>query len=203
MSKLSSMFDRIEISSLLSQHMTTFYHYEKRKFYNKTEVPFSDKIIFLIAPILVSILLCFSGLKFNREYVNIALTSLSIFTGLLFTLLTMILGLVQENAKTEFDKVPATEKRQTLAKIDLTKHLFVNTAFSIVLSILALFFVLSTQFYPSRFIDYISTFSCYSVIKNLYLYSTNGLSFFLLIEFLLTILMILKRFAVLFLNIIE
>lgn len=200
MSRFSKLFDRIEMSSLLSQHLTTFYHYEKRTFHNKTEIPTSDKLIFLILPIVLSALLCMIGLGFTKDYVDIILTSLSIFTGLLFTLLTMVLSLVQENAKIDVANISANDKRKLLAKIDLTKHLFINIAFSIVLSIVALVLVLSTQFQPARLISFLSEFKIYPILKMAYLYVTNGLSFFVLIEFLLTLLMIVKRFAVLYLN---
>lgn len=203
MSWLSKVLDRIEISSLLSRHMTTFYHYEKKSFYNKSEIPTSDKFIFLVIPLLLSILLCFLGLQFNKDYVNIILTSLSIFTGLLFTLLTMILSLVQDNSKIDLTKIEANDKRRVVAKIDLTKHLFINTAFAISLAILALIFVLLTQFYPIRIIEILSQYKTYYLIKSTYLYLSNGISFFLIIEFFLTLLMIVKRFAVIFINMSE
>lgn len=112
MSWFSKVFDRVEISSLLSQHLTTFYHYEKKTFHNKTEVPKADKFVFIGVPILLTVCLILAGLRFTKYYVDIILTCLSIFTGLLFTLLTMILGLVQENSKIEIDKIPSTNQKK-------------------------------------------------------------------------------------------
>ncbi len=200
MSKQPNIFDRIDISSIFSQHLTTFYHYEKKQFHGKTEIPGSDKILFILFPLFLAVALCLVGLQFNKDYVNIALTCLSIFIGLLFGLLTMILSLIQENQKSKIENLTPVEKKKFVAKFDLTKHLFINIGFSIVLSILAIVFVLLTQFYPSYIITKICVWQYYSYLKDAYLYLTNGFSFFLLIEFFLAIMMIMRRFTVLFLN---
>lgn len=200
MKRFANIFDRIEMSSILSQHLTTFYHYEKKQFYNKTEIPFSDKIVFFVIPVLFSVFLCFIGLRFNKDYVNITLTCLSIFTGLLFSLLTLVLGLIQGNQKIKIDEVAVEEKKKTIARIELTNHLFINIGFSIILSILAIILVLTTQLYPIKVISYINTWKYYGIFKELYFYLTNGIAYFLIIEFLLTLLMIVKRFTVLFLS---
>jgi uncharacterized membrane protein len=200
MSWLYKLFDRIEITSIYDQHLTTFYHYEKKQFYNKTEIPVSDKLIFIGLPILLSMGLCYAGLKFDKDYVNITLTCLSIFTGLLFSLLTMVLSLIQENQKIELDKVKLEEKRKTSARLELTNHLFINIGFTIVLSILSIVFVLLTQLKPIKIIELLEDFEYFKILKLCYLYLINGIAFFLIIEFLLTLLMIVKRFTVLFIN---
>jgi hypothetical protein len=200
MSWLSKIFDRIEMTSIYNQHLTTFYHYEKKQFYNKTEIPNSDKFIFIGLPILLSVGLCFSGLEFDKDYVNITLTCLSIFTGLLFSLLTMVLSLIQENQKIEIEKVKAEDKKKTVARIELTNHLFINIGFTIVLSILSIVFVLLTQLNLTKFTELMSGFMYVELVKQFYLYLTNGITFFLIIEFILTLLMIVKRFTVLFIN---
>jgi|GEM_PF-1817676 len=200
MTWLSKIFDRIEMTSIYNQHLTTFYHYEKKQFYNKTEIPKSDKFIFIGLPILLSVGLCYLGLKFDKDYVNITLTCLSIFTGLLFSLLTMVLSLIQENQKIELEKVKAEDKKKTVARIELTNHLFINIGFTIVLSILSIIFVLMTQLNPTKITKLMSDFEYFELLKQSYLYLMNGITFFLIIEFLLTLLMIVKRFTVLFIN---
>lgn len=200
MSRFSSLFDRIDLSSIYSQHLSTFYHYEKRKFYNKTEIPFSDKILFIFIPILLSILFVLAGLLFDQDYVNITLTCLSIFAGLLFGLLTMVFGLLQEQQQLSLSTLTPEKKRVIIAKYDLTKHLFINIGFSIVLSVLALIAVLFTQFKPLNVMHLINSWMYYDSLKNIYLYLINGISFFLIIEFLLTLMMIIRRFTVLFMT---
>ena len=200
MSWLSNIFDRVNITPIYKSHLTTFYHYEKQKFYNKKEIPNSDKILFGVIPILIAVVLCLTGLEFTKDYVNIILTCLSIFIGLLFGLLTMVYSLVQENQKIDFLKVDAEKKRKFQAKIDLTADLFKNIAFSIVLSIVAIVFTLLTQFKPPFIIEGLHIKSYYTLLKQIYLYLANGISFFLLIEFVLVLMMIIRRFMVLFLN---
>jgi hypothetical protein len=200
MNSIKNIFDRVDISSLWNYHLSTFYHYEKQQFYNKKEIPFSDKLLFGLMPILLTIIFCWCGLFFNNNYVNISLTCLSIFVGLLFGLLTLIYGLVQENDKIDQSTVKVEDKRKTEAKINLTKHLFINIAFSIVLSVASIIFILLTQFHPPKLISILSILSYFEKIKTIYLYLTNGISFFLLIEFMLILMMITRRFTVLFFN---
>jgi hypothetical protein len=209
MSELNNPFDRIDISTIFQQHRTTFYHYEKKKFYNKSEVPSSDKILFVLFPLILSALLCVAGLEFNKDYVNITLTCLSIFAGLLFGLLTLVFSLIQDNQKSVSNNCSDSETSSVLnpeiekklaAKTDLTKHLFINIAFAIVLSILALVFVLMTQFAPTNLIAAIKACPIYATLKLVYLYFTNWISLFLIIEFILTLLMIIRRFTMLFIN---
>lgn len=200
MSKLSVFFDRIDISTIFAEHKTTFYHYEKKRFNNKTVIPFSDKVLFFILPFMVAVIMCICGLKFNKDYVNIALTCLSIFTGLLFGLLPMVFNLIIENQKIKISDEDAEIRKRVEAKIDLTKHLFINIGFSIVLSILSLILVLLTQLYPTVIIHKIQSWEYYEIIKQTYLYFINGVCFFLIIEFILTLLMIIRRFTILFIN---
>lgn len=200
MSKSWKFFDRIEMSSIYSRHLTTFYHYEKKQFYNENKIPISDKFLFFVLPIILAILLCLMGLKFDKDYLNITLTCLSIFTGLLFTLLAMVLSLIQENHKIVNDTIKAEDKKKITARFELTNHLFINIGFSIVLAVLSLIFVLLTQFNPPNITDLIRDWRYYKELKMVYIYFSNGISFFLIIEFLLTLLMIVKRFTVLFIN---
>lgn len=200
MSKPWKLFDRVEVSSIFSRHLTTFYHYEKKQFYNESKVPSSDKLLFFVLPLILAVLLCLMGLKFDKDYLNITLTCLSIFTGLLFTLLAIVLSLIQENQKIVIDAIKAEDKKKATARIELTNHLFINIGFSIVLAVLSLVFVLLTQFNPPNITALIRDWKYYGELKMVYTYLSNGVSFFLIIEFLLTLLMIVKRFTVLFIN---
>ncbi|OLY94480.1 hypothetical protein SAMN05444008_10195 [Cnuella takakiae] len=200
MSWLNGVLDRIDVTSIYKNHLTTFYHYEKQQFYGKKEMPISDKLLFGILPLVIAVLLSWGGLRFNKDYVDIILTCLSIFIGLLFGLLTMVYSQVQENQKINGSNINPEDIKRVKAKIDLTIHLFINIAFSIVLSIFALILVLLTQFRPERLIDFFKEKSYFLDLKSTYLYVSNGVSFFLLIEFVLVLLMIIRRFMVLFLN---
>jgi hypothetical protein len=200
---LNKIFDRIELGSIYKLHLNTFSHYEKKQFYNKVEVPSSDKFIFIFIPIFFSSLLTFSGLQFNKDYVDIGLTCLSIFTGLLFTLLAIVLGVINENSKVNINEVLPHKQKKYKATIELTNHLFINIAFSLVISVLSIIIILLTQIYPKNLIIILKNCDYYDLFRYIYLYSINFIAFFLIIEFLLLLMMIIKRFTLIFLNQIE
>jgi hypothetical protein len=203
MIKLKELFDRIDVSIILNEHKTTFYHYETKKFYNKSHIPNSDKFLFVVFPVLLTIVLCGLGLQFNKDYLNIALTCLSIFAGLLFGLLTMVFNMIESNQKNKENNAKNYNNKKNTAKIDLTKHLFINIGFSIILTIFSLIAVLLTQFNPTRLTQLIHHWKNFETLKQIYLISTNGVAFFLIIEFFLTLLMVIRRFTMLFLNEVE
>lgn len=200
---INKLFDRIELGSIYKLHLNTFSHYEKQQLYNKIEVPASDKFIFIIIPIILSLFLSLSGLEFNKDYVDIALTCLSIFTGLLFTLLAIVLGVINENNKIVIENLLPHKKKKQIATIELTNHLFINIAFSLVISVLSIVVILLTQFYPKNLILLLKNISFYSQIKATYLFTINLIAYFLIIEFLLLMMMVIKRFTLIFLNQLE
>ncbi|MGV0752388.1 hypothetical protein [Empedobacter brevis] len=199
----TKLFDRIELGSIYKLHLNTFSHYEKKQFYNKVEIPFSDKLVFIFIPIFLSFILSISGLQFNKDYVDIGLTCLSIFTGLLFTLLAIVLGVINENNKIKTDDLLPHQRKKYKASIELTNHLFINIAFSLVISIFAIIIILLTQLHPKNFIDILKQIKYYDLLKNIYLYSINFIAFLLIIEFLLLMMMIIKRFTLIFINQLE
>jgi hypothetical protein len=200
---LNKIFDRIELGSIYKLHLNTLSHYEKRQFYNKVEIPASDKFIFIVIPIFMSSILTISGLQFNNDYVDIGLTCLSIFTGLLFTLLAIVLGVINENNKINGDELLPHKRKKHKASVELTNHLFINIAFSLVISVLAIFVVLLTQIYPKNIIFILKKYFDYYLFRDIYLYTINFIAFFLIVEFLLLLMMIIKRFTLIFLNQIE
>lgn len=200
MNPFNKIFDRINISNILSRHIETFYHYGNLKLNNKKKIQTKDISLFLIFPILLSVIFCILGLQFNKDYVNIALTCLSLFIGLLFGLLTMVFNLVQENKEKSKMETPTNELKKMVAQTELTNYLFINICFSIILCILSLISVLLTQFYPKAIIGFINNWKYIYILKNCYLYMINGITFFLIIELILTLMMIVNRFSILFFN---
>ena len=198
MSKFGKIFNKVDMFDIFYRHYQTFYHYGKKKFYGQEVVPIEDKLLFLLLPFCISITLCVLGLRFNKDYLNVTLVCLSIFVGLLFGLLTMVFGLIQEHKQIKIEDIKTEEKPTVEATLDLTKELFVNIAFTIALSILTIIFVLLTQFYPIVLVNFIQKLECFNLVKNIYLNFTNGVSFFLITEFLLTLMLVLKKFTILF-----
>lgn len=191
------LIDRINIYRIFVKHFDTLYDYGKFKVSGKRVMPWSDRIVFLFLPVLIAIFLFFIGVRVTEDYINILITSLSIFVGLLFSLLTLIFELGKKEKEL---KQALGVKYNEEYKYILIKELFINISFSIALSIIAILFLLSTQFHPALIINFLKQYACFNYIKIGYLAITTIVSFALIIEFALLLLMILKRFFLIYLN---
>lgn len=190
--------DRIDITPILSSHVNTLYDHGLLTLKGKQKMPFSDKFTFLYLPATLTIILIFIFKLFISEnYLNIIITSLSIFVGLLFGLLTLVFELLQNEKIAE--KKPNAIIYQNL-KFKLVQEIFINIAFSIALSIISIIVVLITQFNPTPVVEKLQKLNFYKQIKLFYLYATNSIAIFLLLLFITTLLMILKRFFIIFTN---
>ena len=191
---MKDLFDRVNIFSIVSSHKDTLYDYARFVKTGEKKTPFSDKFIFLIAPIILSCLIVFVlKVYINQEYLNIIITALSIFVGLLFALLTLVFDLIKKE-KNEILKLPVKESH----KFKLLQELFINISFSILLSILTILFSLLTQINPKGIIPLLKKIPYYQILKCLYLDLSNIIAVTLIFIFLMTLLMILKRFFIIF-----
>jgi hypothetical protein len=209
-----NVFDRINIAPIIKLHLESFYDYRERETNGYTKVPFSDKFIFLIFPASLSLLLTIMNLKLNLEYFNVIVTSLSIFTGLLFSLLTLIFESVKkekENTKHLQKERDASSVEEQISfikpiriqekKLKFTVELFQNIAFTIALSLITIVAALITQLkLPKYLLTFLKKWEHYLYWKLVFFEITNFVAFFLIIQFVLALLMILKRFFLLFLT---
>jgi hypothetical protein len=155
----------------------------------------SDIFTFFVFPIFLSGLLVWLDENIIRNFSELIITSLSIFIGLLFSLLTLIFDL----AKKEKEKlVNETVNHIEKASFTLIKEIFVNISYSIILSILCIISVFVSQFRPVFFIEIIKKTNYFMIIKHAFFFFTNAIVVFLLIQFVFTLLMILKRFFIIF-----
>jgi hypothetical protein len=191
------LVDRINLYRIFVKQFGTLYDYGKFNVSGKKVMPLNDRIVFLFLPAIIAFFLFFIGVRITEDYINILITSLSIFVGLLFSLLTLIfdLGKKEKQLKQELGV-----KYQDDYKYILIKELFINTSFAIALSIISILFLLSTQFHPLLIVNFLKQYSCFSSIRMGYLATTTIISFALVIEFALVLLMILKRFFLIYLN---
>lgn len=189
------IFDRINIIQIFRSHLNTLYDYGALNWNGQRKIPIADKITFAISPLVFSLILVLLELRIDNEYLSIIITSLSIFIGLLFSLLTLVFDMVKSSSNLE-NEIDHKKK----VKNTLTQELFINIAFAIALSLVSIVAVFLTRFRPAPIIDLLKNLSYYEYIKEIYIFSTNLFAIYLLILFLFTLLMILKRFYILFLS---
>ena len=196
------LFDRINISLILKKHIETFYNYGELNFNGKRTIPLSDKITFIFSPIIVTLIVVISGIRLTNDYVNIIITSLSIFVGLLFNLLILIFDLTrkQKSKLKEFEVKTEVVPRIDMVKFTILKELYANICFAIAVSIFAIAAAIAPTLKPKLILPFLRNIKYYHSLKDIYIFLTNSIAIFLSILFLLTLLMILKRFFLIFNN---
>lgn len=204
------IFERINVFPIFSSHFATFYDYGELKWTGLNRVPWQDKFTFIFFPLLLSLIFVFLNIKINEVYVSLIITAFSIFIGLLFNFLILVYGIaINEKQKLKnfknggelknTNEIEVSKVRNEIEiKFKLSKELFVNIAYSISLSLLSIIFVFLTQFKPTIIIDLMKQYNLYNSFKTPYLLILNFSSIFLIFEFLLVLLMILKRFFIIF-----
>jgi len=158
------MFAIINPLSIIKEHIKSLFDSAHR---------FNVLLIFLGIPFLVAFALSRFQIYLNENMIDYSLTSLSVFTGLLFSLLFIIYDVLNKE-KEKLNK--HNIKQQT--KLKLLKQLYVNVSFSILLGFLIIFILLLTEL----FFQYMTFLKCSSVL--FYGFATL---------FFLTLLQILKR----------
>jgi hypothetical protein len=163
-------------------------------------MPLEDKFTFVYFPIIVSFVAVILGVRLSNDYINVIITSLSIFVGLLLNLLLLIFDLAkkqkQKNAEYEekLEILPSIEK----VKFLIAKELYVNILFAIVISIFAILACFVATLRPILIIAFFKNLTCFNMIKEMYVFLSTAITITLSLEFLLTLLMILKRFFLIF-----
>lgn len=137
---------------------------------NTKKAATDDYATFLVVPAIVATVLIYFQITLGKEVISLIVAALSIFVGLLFNVIVLIFDIINRNPK---KKIKNEFLRQILANISFTILLSVVT---IVICFVALA--------DHRYIINVS----------------NWIVYFLLVLFLTTILMILKRMYVLFAN---
>ena len=200
------MFDRISVRLLVSRHIDTLYDDAYYKLEGIKRIPLADKFLFIGVPAIVALFMIMMGLFINENYLSIILTCLSIFAGLLFGLLPLVFELTAQ-IKSKLNSIikdPIIEdtlqrtKTREETKYKIAKELFVNICFAILMSLIAILLALFTRLRPAFLIETFRDEKYYCLVKYLILTISNFAVYFISTVFLLTILMILKRFYLLF-----
>jgi hypothetical protein len=171
------LLGKINISSIVGDHVKTLVDFRTGK------GSLNDLLLNVIAPVIVSLILVYTHVFLSDDIINILIAALSIFVGLLLNLLVLlftIIDKIKEQLAQKFDKIDTEFIRSVFLKKKYLKEIYSNISFSILISLISIILILFC--------------SCSSiVIKTIF----NFVSYYFLILFLITILMVLKRVNIL------
>lgn len=172
------MFVRINIVKIIRDHFKTLRNYNS----DSQFLSIGDAFLFLIFPLFISCVLIYKNYNFEEQLSNL-IAGISIFGGFLFNLLAIIYSQM-ENIERNNETIE-DENLQKL-KNKFVDEIHINISFCIVLSIIVLLSLfLTTIDFPFQFLNVI------------FKKSINGLTYFLLILFLLSLLMVINRVYIL------
>ena len=162
------MFSKVNIWLIVTDHVQTLRNFANNK------VSIEDILLFLVTPAAASLLLTFF-LRFTLDLdsINALITSLSVFSALLFNLLLLIYDILRKESGAH---AQATLRRKFLSQI------YANISFCILVAVLSIALLLLL------FVE--ANWPYFTLALNLVIY-------FLVINFILTLFMILKRVHIL------
>lgn len=152
--------DKINVIGIIIDHFRSFRHQFSGKPNRR------DFVLFIILPLILGLTTIPCRFKISENAINILLTSLSVFSALLFNLLLLTYDITKKES-------PQTHPR----KFEFLKEIYSNISFAIVIGLLLITFLLLLLFSPTIFLSMMLT----------------AIIVFLLGLFVLTKLMILKR----------
>ena len=179
------MFTKISIVDIVTDHISTLRDGRTGKIY----IP--DIILFFILPAIVSGVMAYLGISLSDNLVNALITSFSIFSALLFNLLLLVYdisGKKSEQIKgSDQSKITdPLEIKRIGQKNKLLREIYVNVSFSILVSIICVVILLTYFLKPT---------TCEFWVINLCLLKPlfTFVVYFLAVQFILTLFMVLKR----------
>ena len=185
------MFDKINVIKIVKDHISTFKDYRTNKY------KIGDFILFFGIPLLIAGIFSYFNISLTHNLISLLITSLSIFAALLFNLLLLIYDVVQKT------------KNESALKIRFLKEVYSNISFCILIAILAVIILILISCYDELYVRndnmyyychvLLSIFNGINDINNtLFIYRIfNFIAYYLIILFLLTLFMILKRIHIL------
>lgn len=136
---------------------------------NTNKPDFSDWATFFVLPIIGASVLVYAGILLNGSTIGIIISALAIFVGLLLNLVVILFDITKSKKLGEHG-------------IEVGRETISNISFSILISFFGIGLVLLTQCSENEW----------------YKKCSNFIAFFFLFEFMLTLLMVLKRMYLLF-----
>ena len=185
---------KIKIGKIIKSHYKTFYILGNEK----EKISISSYLLYLLIPLLGSIILTYFGYTMESE-INNLIAAISIFGGFLFNLLAIIytqvdkilIAIEKDEIKAEKGELGIfdTTKRDLKNKRIFAKEINSNISYSIILALTIIIFLLLLNVDLPKF-----TFFNYAPFMKMLLI---GINYFLLSHFILTLLMIISRVYIL------
>ena len=161
------MFSKIDITDIFCDHINTLKNSRTKK------ISFTDLLIFFISPLFISSLLLYKEISINSQFATVLLACFSIFTALLFNLLLLIFDIASKVRNS--NKISDSDLKLFYSVL---KEVYVNVSFCISISVIVI--VILSGFFIG-------------VQSKLYLSIISFFSYAISLNFMLTLLMILKR----------
>ncbi len=161
------MFSKINFIKIITDHLNTLRNNETNT------ISILDLLMFFLTPAIPSYIFFYFNIFLSENLVNILIAAFSIFVGLLLNLLMLVYDIVNKNHDT-------SNIKNTRLKRKFLRQIFSNISYTVFISIITIVTLLFT-FPNNGFIKCISTL----------------LSVYLMTQFLLMLLMILKRVHIL------
>jgi len=166
--------DKIDVRSIVSHHFDTLYDYGTQR------RSASDFVVFFGLPILAAVLALWRGVRIRIDAVNGLLTAFAIFVAILPSVLLMVLTFLQTTQGDPADRLVKERKR-------LLREITANLSYTILLSVALVALAIITLTLLRKTEDPIGPVETFFLVAG----STN---------FVLTLLMVLKRMYALVLN---
>lgn len=217
------LFQRLSLKSILKDYFNTFYNYAHLTQTGNRKPLKSDYITFLILPLLVAFLIVICGTTIKVEYFDILVSALSIFVGLLFSLLVLIFELarkerdavkdLKKQKREEIEKLSreneyspiVSDLRKEIENLDrkvlFLKEIFTQVSFAIIMSLITICFLFLTQASMSNLVEFLNRYLSTDVILSIkywWKFVITTITIYFLIQFLLSLILALKRFYSLF-----
>jgi hypothetical protein len=183
------MFDKINVFAIVEAHLDTLRSYRTKRAMKR------DYTLFFGLPLVASATLVTKNVGLDKDIVANLIAAMSIFSGFLFNLLAIVYSLVDTIKKNL--KEDKADKQEEELKRELVKETHGNISYSILISVLLIALLCTTYFLPKFHID-ITGKKELLVFDRLHFIGfcsllIEGMVYFFLMNFGLTLLMILQR----------
>lgn len=157
----------------------------------------SNSIVWVFIPIIISFSLVILGFFISDKVVGYLITGLSIFAGLFFSLLMLIIDKANKKKEKYFYSNNEEDANYLKRYLNFSKQLISKIAHCIIISILIIIVLFCTQIYNSPNFFELSLLEYYK--RSVVLYLTNLYTYFLIIRFVILLFIIVSEmYAVLY-----